>query len=1118
MGLGKTYSTKYLLDSNNSSGVAGQVLISTATGVNWSDGTDIIGGPYLPLVGGIMTGTITMDSANIDIKSSLGVVGTILSSSNSLTLNARYTGDMIFQSGGAEKMRIANGGNVGIGTTSPSTTLQLTKANTEVLANQPAWPTGILEITDTSAYNAGTGATIVFRKKRDSTGNQVTVGAIAGEGVAGDSRLSFWTGTAAYMGTAPKMVIDDSGNVGIGTTSPNYKFEVEGVISSADAGLQKATFANVGNDLVLTANADATNVTANILFKSSGAGGAGVSEKMRIDSAGNVGIGVTGPNGLLHVRKDQAAETKVIIQNNNGAGAGVRLELSVGEPSSDDSVVSFNVGNGGADWSVGVDNSDADKFKISGGTDSHNPNLGANNKLTITTGGNVGIGTTNPHFNLQITGGNATEETVLKLDKGATSDTGGHTTILGLGTEGGSWAKAGIGFERTGSYDIGSIHFLMYPPGLNTGSVSLSDSVMTIKNNGNVGIGTDDPDNLLHVQGSNNPRIDLGEDTNNKGWMRWNNADNYIDFTTRVGGTYYSDTLVLRNGNVGIGTTSPSSLLTLNKATGEVGILLEGNGTDVAKFKLASADVNHAVQIGSISNNEVQFHTANSEKMRLAANGNVGIGTTSPNSKLTVSGPATPSLANGENSIRIESHASAAASPGELGNGINFAQKWWSGSAGLQVTGGIYGIKNGANGTYGGGLAFYTQPSSAADMAQRMIIDTDGNVGIGTDSPGAKLEVQNHATTTSVADIIIDGKRTDGNNGAVGELIFSNNGDTFATVAGFRDGADNKGSFQFQTQGTLGFATRMTIATEGEIILNQYTLTQQTANSVYLLGVDSSGKVVQSTNIPSGTGGSAGPYLPLAGGTMTGTNGVLMPDNFKLKFGDATTPDLEIFHNGSNSYVRDSGTGGLVLEGSTMLELKARSGELYLRGNENSSVQLYHNNNLRLTTTQAGVDMVGLRVDSSGDIGLIVDPSAGTFSIGDISAIADGVHITGDTTSIYIKENDGTSVNTKVTFNSNGSQTNTGAITATNFILSSDKTLKDNIKEIDTKHVDVEWKNFELKSEPGVKRSGVIAQELEEKHPEFVRTNKDGLKSVAYIDLLIAKIAELEARLEKAGL
>ena len=152
------------------------------------------------------------------------------------------------------------------------------------------------------------------------------------------------------------------------------------------------------------------------------------------------------------------------------------------------------------------------------------------------------------------------------------------------------------------------------------------------------------------------------------------------------------------------------------------------------------------------------------------------------------------------------------------------------------------------------------------------------------------------------------------------------------------------------------------------------------------------------------------------------------------------------------------------------------------------------------------------------DYALGVNTSTGTFSIGDISAIADGVHLTGDTTNIYIKENDGSAVNTKVTFTSSGSQTNTGAITATNFILSSDETLKDKIKDIETKHVDVEWKNFELISEPGVKRSGVVAQELEKKHPEFVRTDDKGLKSVAYIDLLISKIAELEARLEKAGI
>ena len=54
MGLGKTYSTKYLLDSNNSSGVAGQVLSTTSTGIDWVDANTIpgiIGGPFLPQIG-----------------------------------------------------------------------------------------------------------------------------------------------------------------------------------------------------------------------------------------------------------------------------------------------------------------------------------------------------------------------------------------------------------------------------------------------------------------------------------------------------------------------------------------------------------------------------------------------------------------------------------------------------------------------------------------------------------------------------------------------------------------------------------------------------------------------------------------------------------------------------------------------------------------------------------------------------------------------------------------------------------------------------------------------------------------------------------------------------------
>jgi hypothetical protein len=71
---------------------------------------------------------------------------------------------------------------------------------------------------------------------------------------AGTNPVTNSTGTGVNSGTAD-FVINNTGDVGIGTTTPDYKFEVQGVISSADSSLQKATFANVGNDLVLTANA-----------------------------------------------------------------------------------------------------------------------------------------------------------------------------------------------------------------------------------------------------------------------------------------------------------------------------------------------------------------------------------------------------------------------------------------------------------------------------------------------------------------------------------------------------------------------------------------------------------------------------------------------------------------------------------------------------------------------------------------------------------------------------------------------------------------------------------------------------------------------------------------------
>jgi hypothetical protein len=101
-------------------------------------------------------------------------------------------------------------------------------------------------------------------------------------------------------------------------------------------------------------------------------------------------------------------------------------------------------------------------------------------------------------------------------------------------------------------------------------------------------------------------------------------------------------------------------------------------------------------------------------------------------------------------------------------------------------------------------------------------------------------------------------------------------------------------------------------------------------------------------------------------------------------------------------------------------------------------------------------------------------------------------------------------VDFKVT--TSGAVTAAGTMTASNFILSSDKRFKNNIKILNAKPIKANWASFEMKGET---RFGVIAQELEEEHPEFVRTDEEGYKSVAYIDLLVAKNAELEARIEK---
>jgi len=95
----------------------------------------------------------------------------------------------------------------------------------------------------------------------------------------------------------------------------------------------------------------------------------------------------------------------------------------------------------------------------------------------------------------------------------------------------------------------------------------------------------------------------------------------------------------------------------------------------------------------------------------------------------------------------------------------------------------------------------------------------------------------------------------------------------------------------------------------------------------------------------------------------------------------------------------------------------------------------------------------------------------------------------------------------------NGTISGNSTIKGTNFLLGSDERLKTNIEPLSLTPVNVEYKQFELISEPNQLRYGVIAQELQKEHPELVRTEENGMLSVAYFDLLIKEIAYLKNKI-----
>ena len=91
----------------------------------------------------------------------------------------------------------------------------------------------------------------------------------------------------------------------------------------------------------------------------------------------------------------------------------------------------------------------------------------------------------------------------------------------------------------------------------------------------------------------------------------------------------------------------------------------------------------------------------------------------------------------------------------------------------------------------------------------------------------------------------------------------------------------------------------------------------------------------------------------------TTTTSILFPDNVKARFGDTSSPDMEIYHDGSNSYIDDTGTGSLFIRSGTTYIQNAAGNKTAMATNSGAEQTLYHNNSPKFATSATGIAVTG---------------------------------------------------------------------------------------------------------------------------------------------------------------
>ena len=541
-------------------------------------------------------------------------------------------------------------------------------------------------------------------------------------------------------------------------------------------------------------------------------------------------------------------------------------------------------------------------------------------------GGNVGIGTTLPGAKLQI---QQSADNIGIRVFGFDDRSSEYVSMHDNGSSGTFAATGNIKLQSGGSgyafIDSASDVYLDVGASSNDFKFRATGvgEIVTIKGSGNVGIGTTSPTTPLSIESSGSDDfikitntatytgLWMNDSGTNNGWLvlsGYTDAVSSGDFAIREYGVQTSLTIKQTTGNVGIGTTSPFSTAKLQvKTATDKNLAIQTGTTNTTGIKInAFNDAGSANIPLELNGSILSLKTGETEKMRITSAGNVGIGTTLPAKKLHV--------LNSTNEAQIR-----------LGQ---------SGS-------GSYDI-----GVYSG-----DKFSIGRDADTQEFTLSNGNVGVGTTSPTAKLHVAGTGLFTGLVSGItpvaaanfVTKAYVDGSGGGTGPFLPLAGG-TMTGVAGvvFPD------AFKLN----LGTGSDLQISHDGfDSYINNINSSLNIRNS------QNDGDIYfQSDN---GSGGIA-TYFYLDGSLVNGTSikgATRFPDSSKIYMGDSA--DLEIFHDGSNSYIKETGSGNLWIQGSTQVNIGGANGEIGVQYVENAGVGLRHNNVTKLGTSSTGVTVTG---------------------------------------------------------------------------------------------------------------------------------------------------------------